>query len=183
MGHHRAPDTDRDDDEQAKGPRVRIAHTRNKACNRGARIAQEPRVVLGSLRNKRPGLSGRPPCKAIFEGILWCLESNSVLQNAINWAATHTWPHLRAAYLKAPQSRAGHGNLTAQSNGPTATSSPRMMTAAVSLLGRPLRRLRWRTRALAWPPMPSTVRPFLAGRASWCWRAVAHFSRRGRVRD
>ena len=85
VGHHRAPDTDRDDDEQAEGPRVRIAHTRNKACNRGARIAQEPRVVLGSLRNKRPGLSGRPPCKAIFEGILWCLESKSVLQNAINW--------------------------------------------------------------------------------------------------
>ena len=42
-----APDTNRNYHERVEGPRVRVVRTRDKACDRGARVAREPRVVLG----------------------------------------------------------------------------------------------------------------------------------------
>ena len=46
MGHG-TPETDRNYHERAEGPRVWVVRTRDKACDRGARITREPRVVLG----------------------------------------------------------------------------------------------------------------------------------------
>ena len=48
MGHG-ALDTDFNYHERVEGPRVRVVRTRDKACDRGARITREPRVVLGML--------------------------------------------------------------------------------------------------------------------------------------
>ena len=44
-----APYTNYDYHEWANGPRVWVTCTGDKARNRGARIAQEPRIVLGVL--------------------------------------------------------------------------------------------------------------------------------------
>ena len=48
MGHG-APDTDCNYHERDEGPRVRVVRPRDKACDRGARVTREPRVVLGML--------------------------------------------------------------------------------------------------------------------------------------
>ena len=42
-----APDTNRNYHEKVEGSRVWVTRTRDKACDRGARVTQEPRIVLG----------------------------------------------------------------------------------------------------------------------------------------
>ena len=42
-----APDTNRNYGERNEGPRVWVTCTGDKACDRGARVTQEPRIVLG----------------------------------------------------------------------------------------------------------------------------------------
>ena len=46
---HGAPHANCDHHERVKGPSVRVTCSGDKASNRGARIAQEPRIILGVL--------------------------------------------------------------------------------------------------------------------------------------